>query len=86
MLAKLHGVKRTKNAESIGKLFAAYVRRADEGALSRILIETVIILMSARSNGLAVLREAAVAYKVDMNAIAAKVKQDFAARQRKRRR
>jgi ParB family chromosome partitioning protein len=82
LLAKQHGIKRSKDAEGISKLFAAFVRRADEGTLSRLLIETVVVLAASRSNAPTVLREAAAVYKVDTDAVALKVKQEFAAKDR----
>jgi hypothetical protein len=54
----------------------------DEGILSRILFESSILLAASHSNAPAVLREAATAYKVDTEAITAKVKQDFAAKEK----
>jgi len=62
------------------KTFAAYIRRGDEGTLSRLLVETSILLAVSRSNAAAVLRDAAAAYKVDTDAITQKVKQEFAAK------
>jgi hypothetical protein len=35
LLAKQHGIKKTKENESVGKLFAAFLRRADESTLGR---------------------------------------------------
>jgi len=55
------------------------LRRADEGALSRLLVEVNVVLATGRSNGTNALREAATVYKVDTDAIA-KVKQEFAAK------
>lgn len=80
VLAKQHGIKRSKDADNIGKLFAAYLRRADEGALSRIVVELTIILTAARTNAPSILREAATIYKVDTDAVAQKVKAEFAAK------
>jgi ParB family transcriptional regulator, chromosome partitioning protein len=62
------------------KTLAAYIRRADEGALSRLLVETTILLAASRTNAATVLRDAATAYKVDTDAITLKVKQEFAAK------
>jgi len=45
------------------KTLAAYIRRADEGTLSRLLVETSIFLAASRSNPATVLRDAACAYK-----------------------
>jgi ParB family chromosome partitioning protein len=62
------------------KTFAAYLRRADEGMLSRLLVESAILLAASRTNSVTVLRDAATAYKVDTEAIALKVKQEFTAK------
>lgn len=44
------------------------------------LVEATILLAAARTNPAVVLREAASTYKVDTDAIALKVKQEFAAK------
>lgn len=62
--------------------FAAFLRRADEGTLSRLTVETAILLAASRTNAATVLRDAASTYKVDTDAIALKVKQEFAAKQK----
>ena len=62
------------------KTLTAYLRRADEGTLSRMLVEATILLAASRHNGTTVLRDAATLYKVDTEAIASKVKQEFAAK------
>jgi ParB family transcriptional regulator, chromosome partitioning protein len=62
------------------KTFAAYLRRADESTLGRAVVESAILITASRGNASQVLRDAAAAYKVDTNAIAAKVKQEFAAK------
>jgi len=79
-LAKLHGIKGSKDTENIGKLFAAYLRRADESTLSRVSVELTIVLTAARSNAPSILHEAATVYKVDTDAIAQKVRAEFAAK------
>ncbi|WP_263408940.1 ParB/RepB/Spo0J family partition protein [Terriglobus tenax] len=79
-LAKQHGIKRSKDTENIGKVFAAYLRRADEGTLSRVAVALTIVLAAARTNAPSILREAATVYKVDTDAIAQKVKAEFAAK------
>ncbi|MDE1161133.1 MAG: ParB/RepB/Spo0J family partition protein [Acidobacteriaceae bacterium] len=79
-LAKQHGIKRSKDTENIGKLFATYLRRAEEGTLSRIVVELTIVLAASRSNASSILREAATVYKVETDAIAQKVKAEFAAK------
>jgi ParB family chromosome partitioning protein len=80
-LARLHGIRKDRETEMLDKLFAAFLRRADEGTLSRLLVEVSVVLASARSNGANALREAAAAYKVDTDAIALEVKQEFAAKE-----
>ena len=80
IIAKQRGIKRDKDSDSIPGLFAAYLRRADEGALGSVLVELTILLISARQQTAQVLRDAAAVYKVDTDAIASKVKQEFAAK------
>jgi ParB family transcriptional regulator, chromosome partitioning protein len=81
-LARQHGIRKDRETDMLEKLFTAFLRRADEGTLSRLLVEVTVILASARSNGTSALREAAAAYKVDTDAIALKVKQEFAAKEK----
>jgi ParB family chromosome partitioning protein len=64
------------------KTLAAYIRRADEGTLSRLLVETSILLVASRSNSSTVLCDAASMYKVDSEAVTVKVKQEFAAKEK----
>jgi ParB family chromosome partitioning protein len=82
LVARQHGIKKAKEGDSIGKLLGAYLRRADESTLGRALVESVILLTASRGNASQVLRDAATAYKVDTDAIAAKVKQEFAAKEK----
>jgi hypothetical protein len=51
----------------LDKLFAAFLRRADEGTLSRLLVEISVVLASGRSNGTGALRDAAAAYKITVH-------------------
>jgi ParB family chromosome partitioning protein len=78
IVAKQHGIKKAK--DSLPKLFAAFLRSTDEGALGRIVVELTIVLAASRSNAPALLKETAAVYKVDTDAIVAKVKQEFAAK------
>jgi hypothetical protein len=57
-------------------------QKKDEGTLSRLQVEVSVILAAGRSNGRKALRETATAYKVDTDAIALKVKQEFAAKEK----
>ena len=64
----------------MSKTLIACLRRADEGTLSRILVEATILLAASRHCGTTVLWDAAMLYKVDTDAIASKVRQEFAAK------
>jgi hypothetical protein len=82
IVAKQHGIKKAKDSDSIAKLFAAFLRRAEEGVLGRLMVELTIVFAASRGNAPAVLKDAAAVYKVDTDAIAAKVKQEFAAKEK----
>ena len=82
MLARQHGIRQKRDEGGISKTFAAFLRRADEGTLSRLLVETAILLAASRTNVTTVLRDAASTYKVDTEAITAKVKQEFSAKEK----
>ncbi|HEY1987589.1 MAG TPA: ParB/RepB/Spo0J family partition protein [Terracidiphilus sp.] len=79
-LARQHGIRQKRDEGGIAKAFGAFLRRADEGTISRMLVEGAILLAASKTNPAVVLRDAAAAYKVDADAIAAKVKQEFAAK------
>jgi ParB family chromosome partitioning protein len=80
-LARQHGIRKDRETDMLDKLFAAFLRRADEGTLSRLIVEVIVVLASGRSNGRTVLREAAAAYTVDTDAITLKVTQEFSAKE-----
>jgi ParB family chromosome partitioning protein len=63
----------------------AFVRKAEESDIGKLIVETAILL-SARTqpDGGKVLRVAAQTYKVDTDAVALKVKQEFAAKEKAR--
>jgi ParB family transcriptional regulator, chromosome partitioning protein len=82
MLARQHGIRQKRDDGGVAKTLAPFIRRADEGTLSRLLVETSILLATSRGNATTVLRDAATAYKVDTDAIASKVKQEFAAKEK----
>jgi ParB family transcriptional regulator, chromosome partitioning protein len=81
-VARQHGIKKAKDNDSIGKLFAAYLRRTEESVLGSVLVQLTLVMAASRSNGATVLRDAATLYKVDVEAIALKVKQEFATREK----
>jgi ParB family chromosome partitioning protein len=79
-LSRSRGI-RPQDGDAIGKLMVAFARKADESALGRLIIEGIILLSSRNQPDAGkVLRNAALAYKVDTDAIALKVKQEFAAK------
>jgi len=82
MLARQHGIRQKRDDGGVSKTLAAFVRRADEGTLSRLLVESSILLAATRGNPATVLKDAASAYKVDTDAIAAKVRQELAAKEK----
>lgn len=79
-LARQHGIRQKRDEGGIAKTLTAFVRRADEGTLSRMLVESSILLAASRGNPSTILKDAATAYKVDTDAITAKVKQEFTAK------
>ncbi len=83
IVARNRGIKKAKDSDSIPKLLSAYIRKADEGELGRLLME-MVILHSARTQPDTgkVLKEAAGYYKVDTDAIALKVKHEFTAKEK----
>ena len=64
-MARQHGIRQKRDDGGIGKTLAAFVRRADEGTLSRLMVEQSILLAASRSNPATVLRDAASTDKVD---------------------
>jgi|SRR5271165_5549717 len=84
MLARQHGIRQKRDDGGIAKTLAAYLRRADESTLGRAVVQSVILLTASRGNASQVLRDAATTYKVDTEAIASKVKQEFAAKEKVR--
>ncbi|MGH9434957.1 MAG: ParB/RepB/Spo0J family partition protein, partial [Terriglobia bacterium] len=47
-LTRQHGIKKAKDSDSIEKLFAVYLRRAEEGALGGVLVQLAILLSAIR--------------------------------------
>ena len=73
-----------KDSDSIPKLFVAYLRRAEESVLGSVLVELTILLYRRPQQLSSDTSDAAAAYKVDTDAIALKVKQEFAAKDKAR--
>lgn len=83
VLIRQHGIGKPKDGEAPAKLLAAFLPKAEESTLARILVESVILLaMHNQSDTAKVLRDAATAYKVDIEAISATIKQEFAAKEK----
>jgi ParB family transcriptional regulator, chromosome partitioning protein len=83
VLIRQHGIGKPKDGEAPAKLLAAFLLKAEESTLGRILVESVILLaMHNQSDTAKILRDAATAYKVDIEAISATVKQEFAAKEK----
>jgi ParB family chromosome partitioning protein len=80
MLARQHGIRQKRDDGGLAKTFAAFLRRADEGTLSRLLVESSILLAASRGSSSTILKDAATVYKVDAEAITSKVRQEFAAK------
>ena len=74
IVAKQRGIRREKDSDSIAKLFAGYLRRAEESVMGSVLVELTILLTASRQQTTQVLNDAAAFYKVDTDAIAAKDK------------
>jgi ParB family chromosome partitioning protein len=84
MVARNQGI-RAKEGESAAKLLTAFLHKAEEGVIGKLIVETVILLSASKqADGGKVLRAAAQAYKVDTDAIALKVKHEFAAKEKAR--
>jgi ParB family transcriptional regulator, chromosome partitioning protein len=84
MAARNRSIK-AKDGESVGKLLTAFIRKADEGTIGKLVIEAVILLSArTQADGGKTLRNAAQVYGVDTDAAALKVKQEFAAKEKAR--
>jgi ParB family transcriptional regulator, chromosome partitioning protein len=84
MAARNRSIK-AKDGESVAKLLSTFVRKTDEGTIGKLIIEAVILLSAkSHSDGGKVLRAAAQAYGVDSDAVALRVKQEFAAKEKAR--
>ncbi len=77
------GIKKAKDSDSIPKLLADFIHRAEEGELGRLLVAMVILhLARTQPDAGKALQEASQYYKVDTDAIVLKVKQEFSAKQK----
>jgi ParB family chromosome partitioning protein len=77
VLIRQHGVGKPKDGDAPAKLLAAFLPKAEESKLGRILVETVILLSTQnQADAAKILRDAAQVYKVDVDAISATVKRE----------
>jgi ParB family chromosome partitioning protein len=84
MVARNRSIK-AKDGEPVAKLLTAFVRKADEGTLGKLIVEAVILLSArTQADGGKTLRAAAQVYGVDTDAVGFKVKQEFAAKEKAR--
>ena len=84
VLFRLHGIGKANGAgDTPAKLLTSFLRKADESTIGRVLVAITILQAAHSPNESAkALREAAEFYKVDVAAITAKVKQEFAAKEK----
>ncbi len=83
VLVRQHGIGKPKGDTAPAKMLAAFLLKTEESKLGRILIETAILLsMHNQSDDARILRDAAQVYKVDVDAISATVKQEFAEKEK----
>jgi len=86
IVIRQHAIGKAKGTgDAPAKHLAAFIRKADESILGRLLVEMVVLLSAHSVNDSGkVLTEAADLYKVNVAAITAKVKQEFAAKDKAR--
>jgi ParB family transcriptional regulator, chromosome partitioning protein len=66
-------------------LLSAYVRKAEEGELGRLLVEMVILRSAQTQDSGKALQDAVAVYKVDNNAIVAKANRSLRRRRKRKR-
>lgn len=82
IVARNRSLKKTKDGDSAAKLLSAYIRKTEESELGRLLVEMVMLQSAQTQLSVKALQEAAATYKIDTNAIAAKVKQESAVKEK----
>ena len=83
ILIRQHGMGKPKDSEAPAKLLAAFLPKAEESKLGRILVETAILFaMHCQTDAAKILRDASHTYKVDVDAISATVRQEFATKEK----
>jgi ParB family transcriptional regulator, chromosome partitioning protein len=85
VLIRQHCIGKPKDDAASAKLLAAFLRKAEESELGRILVEMAILLsMHNQTDAARILRDAAHVYKVDVDAISTTVKHEFAAKEKRK--
>lgn len=84
IILRQHNLGKPNGAtDAPAKLLSAFLRKTDESTLGHLLVELAVLQTAASPNESSrALREAAEFYKVDVAAITAKVKQEFAAKEK----
>ena len=82
IIIRQHAIGKSKETDAPSKLLAAFIRKADEGTLGRLLVEMAILSTPSQTETVKILCDAAQLYKVDIEAITTKVKQEFAAKEK----
>jgi ParB family chromosome partitioning protein len=84
IVLRQHGISKPNNsADTPAKLLVAFLHKSDESTLGRILVEVAILQSTHTTNDSSkALKDAADYYKVDVAAVTAKVKQEFAAKEK----
>jgi ParB family chromosome partitioning protein len=84
MVVRNRSIK-AKEGESAAKLLGAFIRKADEGTIGKLIVEAVILLSArTQADGGKTLRVAAQVCGIDADSVALKIKQEFAAKDKAR--
>jgi ParB family chromosome partitioning protein len=79
VLIRENRIGKPKNGEPPAKMFMAFLQKADESQLGRMLVQSAILLSIRSDNdGMTILRDAAQAYKVDVDGISTNARKEFA--------
>ena len=83
ILIRQHSMGKPKDGDAQAKLLAAFLSKAEESKLGRILVEMVILISTHNQTDAGrILRDAAQVYKVDVDTITTKVKQEFMSKEK----
>jgi ParB family chromosome partitioning protein len=84
MAARNRSIK-VKEGGPVAKLLTGFVRKGDEGTIGKLIVEAVILLSTrSQADRGKTLRSAALVYGIDTDAVALKVKREFAAKEKAR--